>query len=77
MMAKVLAGDAKPLPPSALPSAQYYAPTLGQYFANGFKRGVWWPRTSGVRIELHQPALERDCLAAVRQLPVEDQILRD
>ena len=30
-MARVLAGDAKPLPKSPLPSAQYYAPTLGQY----------------------------------------------
>jgi methionyl-tRNA formyltransferase len=40
-MAKVLAGEAKPLPPSTLPSNQYYAPTLGQYLANGFSRGVW------------------------------------
>lgn len=40
-MAQVLAGVAKPLPPSTLPSAQYYAPTLGQYFANGITRGVW------------------------------------
>ena len=40
-MAKVLAGQAKPLPKSALPSAQYYAPTLGQYFTNGLTRGVW------------------------------------
>ena len=40
-MAKVLAGEAKPLPPSSLPSAQYYAPTLGQYLTNGLKRGVW------------------------------------
>ncbi len=40
-MAKVLAGEAKPLPPSALPSNQYYAPTLGQYLANGVTRGVW------------------------------------
>jgi methionyl-tRNA formyltransferase len=40
-MAKVLAGDAKPLPKSPLPSKQYYAPTLGQYLSNGFKRGVW------------------------------------
>ena len=40
-MAKVLAGEAKPLPPSPLPSAQYYAPTLGQYLTNGLKRGVW------------------------------------
>jgi methionyl-tRNA formyltransferase len=40
-MARVLAGEAKPLPPSTLPSNQYYAPTLGQYLANGLKRGVW------------------------------------
>jgi methionyl-tRNA formyltransferase len=40
-MTRVLAGDAKPLPPSTLPSNQYYAPTLGQYLANGFTRGVW------------------------------------
>lgn len=40
-MAKVLAGEAKPLPPSPLPSAQYYAPTLGQYLVNGVTRGVW------------------------------------
>jgi methionyl-tRNA formyltransferase len=40
-MARVLAGEAKPLPPSTLPSNQYYAPTFGQYLANGFKRGVW------------------------------------
>lgn len=40
-MAKVLAGNAKPLPKSTLPSNQYYAPTLGQYLSNGLKRGVW------------------------------------
>jgi methionyl-tRNA formyltransferase len=40
-MARVLAGDMNPLPPSTLPSNQYYAPTLGQYLANGLKRGVW------------------------------------
>lgn len=40
-MEKVLAGEASPLPPSSLPSNQYYAPTLGQYLANGFARGVW------------------------------------
>jgi len=40
-MARVLAGEATPLPPSTLPSHQYYAPTLGQYLANGFTRGVW------------------------------------
>ena len=40
-MARVLAGEAKPLPPSALPSNQYYAPTFGQYLVNGLKRGVW------------------------------------
>lgn len=40
-MERVLAGEAKPLPPSTLPSNQYYAPTLGQYLANGLKRGVW------------------------------------
>ena len=40
-MARVLAGDTNPLPPSTLPSNQYYAPTLGQYLANGLARGVW------------------------------------
>ena len=40
-MARVLAGEARPLPPGTLPSNQYYAPTLGQYLANGFTRGVW------------------------------------
>jgi methionyl-tRNA formyltransferase len=40
-MARVLAGGARPLPPSALPSNQYYAPTLGQYLSNGLTRGVW------------------------------------
>lgn len=40
-MARVLSGEAKPLPPSPLPSAQYYAPTLGQYLSNGLTRGVW------------------------------------
>ncbi|HOZ27027.1 MAG TPA: formyl transferase [Hyphomonadaceae bacterium] len=40
-MARVLAGEAKPLPKSPLPSAQCYAPTLGQYLGNGLKRGVW------------------------------------
>ena len=40
-MGQVLAGDASPLPPSTLPSNQYYAPTLGQYLANGIRRGVW------------------------------------
>ena len=40
-MAKVLSGEAKPLPPSTLPSNQYYAPTLGQYLGNGIRRGVW------------------------------------
>lgn len=40
-MARVLAGDVAPLPASALPSAQYYAPTLGQYLKNGFQRRVW------------------------------------
>ena len=40
-MAKVLAGEAKPLPKRTLPSNQYYAPTLGQYLSNGLKRGVW------------------------------------
>jgi methionyl-tRNA formyltransferase len=40
-MARVLAGEAKPLPPSALPSKQYYAPTFGQYLVNGIRRGVW------------------------------------
>ena len=40
-MARVLAGEAKPLPPSSLVSNQYYAPTLGQYLANGLARGVW------------------------------------
>lgn len=40
-MERVLSGDAKPLPPSTLPSNQYYAPTLGQYLANGLKHQVW------------------------------------
>ncbi len=40
-MGRVLAGEAKPLPPSTLPSNQYYAPTLGQYLTNGVTRGVW------------------------------------
>jgi hypothetical protein len=40
-MEKVLAGEAKPLPPSTLPSNQYYAPTLGQYLVHGLTRGVW------------------------------------
>lgn len=40
-MAKVLDGDVTPLPPSPLPSNQYYAPTLGQYLSNGLRRGVW------------------------------------
>lgn len=40
-MVRVLDGDATPLPPSTLPSNQYYAPTLGQYLANGIRRGVW------------------------------------
>jgi len=40
-MARVLAGEAKPLPPSTLPSNQYYAPTLGQCLSNGVKRSVW------------------------------------
>lgn len=40
-MVRVLAGEARPLPPSTLPSAQYYAPTLGQYLSNGIRRGVW------------------------------------
>jgi methionyl-tRNA formyltransferase len=40
-MAKVLDGQAKPLPPSPLPSNQYYAPTLGQYLSTGLTRGVW------------------------------------
>lgn len=40
-MDQVLAGEIKPLPPSTLPSNQYYAPTLGQYLSNGLRRGVW------------------------------------
>ena len=40
-MARVLAGEARPLPKSTLPSNQYYAPTLGQYLSNGLTRGVW------------------------------------
>ncbi len=40
-MARVLAGDIKPLPPSTLPSNQYYAPTLGRYLVNGLTRRVW------------------------------------
>jgi methionyl-tRNA formyltransferase len=40
-MDKALKGETRPLPPSPLPSKQYYAPTLGQYLANGLARGVW------------------------------------
>jgi methionyl-tRNA formyltransferase len=40
-MARVLAGEARPLPPNTLPSNQYYAPTFGQYLVNGLRRGVW------------------------------------
>jgi methionyl-tRNA formyltransferase len=40
-MAKVLSGEAAPLPKSTLPSNQYYAPTLGQYLGYGISRGVW------------------------------------
>ena len=40
-MQRVLNGEAKPLPPSTLPSNQYYAPTLGEYLANGLKHRVW------------------------------------
>ena len=40
-MWQVLAGEAEPLPPSTLPSNQYYAPTLGQYLVNGLTRRVW------------------------------------
>lgn len=40
-MVRVLEGDLTPAPPSNLPSAQYYAPTLGQYLANGILRHVW------------------------------------
>ncbi len=40
-MARVLAGEVTPQPPSTLPSNQYYAPTLGQYLANGIARSVW------------------------------------
>jgi len=40
-MAKVLAGEALPLPANTLASNQYYAPTLGQYLSNGLTRGVW------------------------------------
>jgi len=39
-MARVLAGDVTPVM-SNLASAQYYAPTLGQYLRNGLGRGVW------------------------------------
>jgi methionyl-tRNA formyltransferase len=39
-MERVLRGDVSPVT-SALNSAQYYAPTLGQYLRNGFTRGVW------------------------------------
>jgi methionyl-tRNA formyltransferase len=40
-LARVLAGEVTPLAPSPLPSAQYYAPTLGQYLRHGLARGVW------------------------------------
>lgn len=40
-MERVLNGEAQPLPPSTLPSNQYYAPTLGQYLLNGLKHQVW------------------------------------
>jgi methionyl-tRNA formyltransferase len=40
-MVRVLAGDLQPAPANDLPSAQYYAPTLGQYLRNGLQRGVW------------------------------------
>lgn len=40
-MARVLAGDVSPQPANSLPSAQYYAPTLGQYLVNGLTRRVW------------------------------------
>lgn len=40
-MERVMAGDTRPLPPGDLPSNQYYAPTLGQYLANGITRDVW------------------------------------
>lgn len=43
-MALVLAGDVRPCTSdgaNTLASAQYYAPTLGQYLGNGFGRGVW------------------------------------
>lgn len=39
-MARVLGGDMAPVA-NTLASAQYYAPTLGQYLRNGFSRGVW------------------------------------
>ena len=39
-MERVLAGDLSPVA-NDLASAQYYAPTLGQYLANGLKRSVW------------------------------------
>lgn len=40
-MARVLAGDIAPQPANDLPSAQYFAPTLGQYLGAGLMRGVW------------------------------------
>jgi methionyl-tRNA formyltransferase len=39
-MERVLRGDVSPVG-STLGSAQYYAPTLGEYLRNGFGRGVW------------------------------------
>lgn len=40
-MARVLAGDITPTPPSNLPSRQHFAPTLSQYLGAGLTRGVW------------------------------------
>lgn len=39
-MERVLRGDLAPVE-NDLASAQYYAPTLGQYLKNGFGKGVW------------------------------------
>lgn len=40
-MRRVLEGDLTAAPPNDLPSAQYFAPTLGEYLVNGLKRGIW------------------------------------
>jgi methionyl-tRNA formyltransferase len=41
VMSRVLNGDIAPQAANDLPSAQYYAPTLGQYLRHGISKGVW------------------------------------